>query len=136
MSGDALPVAGSSWDGVELSSASNRDTTLDAESVSWAGADRRQEASDVLEENPTGRKLTQDPVDFPEQAASCAVIQACTTTGHGEILARESCCDDGSLWNSSNVSKSLTGHLSNIFEDGHAGESVFKNRSRVRIDLT
>jgi hypothetical protein len=63
----------------------------------------RQEARDVLKDDPTGMELIHEPDDVPEEAGSFA-SQALATSCDAEVLARESSGDDSPVGNKSSVS--------------------------------
>ena len=56
----------------------------------------RQEARDVLEDDPTGRVASQEPGYVPVEAGSCALTHARATARHGEVLAWESGSENSS----------------------------------------
>jgi hypothetical protein len=67
-----------------------------ADSESRAGADRRQEARDVLQEEPPGPKIGSEANDLPEESRACAT-QAETTSRQADVLTGPASGDESSL---------------------------------------
>jgi hypothetical protein len=63
----------------------------------------------------------QESNDVPPQPRTCA-RQARTLSSDGQILTRESGCDDSPVWNKSNCSKVIAGHLCYVMELVGVGE--------------
>jgi hypothetical protein len=63
----------------------------------------------------------QESNDVPPQSRTCA-RQARTLSSDGQILTRESGCDDSPVWNKSNCSKVIAGNLCYVMELVGVGE--------------
>jgi hypothetical protein len=84
-------------------SSSNRvgvDTAGSADSETGTGADRRQEARDVLQDEPPRPKIACEANDLEEEARTCST-QAETTSRQGEVLAGPASGEDSSPGNKS-----------------------------------
>jgi hypothetical protein len=96
----------------------------------------RQEARDVLEDDPTGSKLSHEPGDLPVEIAALVVsTHAAATSCHGERLAGESSGDDSSLGNKASGSEVIGGHGPHVVEQGHVREVVAKDAGGLLVDL-
>lgn len=75
----------------------------------------RQEAKDVLADDPCGAELGHDPVHLPPQPATCST-HALATPGEGEVLTGEPSGHNVNSPDSIGI-ESLTGHLSHVGVD-------------------
>ena len=96
---------------------------------------RGQETGDVFEDKPAGRKALQEPGDVPEKSGPCPRTHACTTAGHAEVLARESCREDGPGRVGSCRVDVIWGELLNVVVDRDAGEAAGEDRAGGRVRL-